>query len=151
MARGEGGKRGWDRFPTLTVFLLKASLRLPNVVDDKCPICNTTDTKIHALAECSQSKPIFDWLLSKLQKLTLDLTAEKVLLLDFSLRQPLPHNELPLVWLTSHTLMKLWNFRQEKKRYHLYQVRADIKAKICLLRKSKFSDMAETLNSLMTS
>ena len=78
-------------------------LKLPNIINDKCAVCDTdtTDTTSHALTKCFDSRPVLDWLLERLQRLTFDLTAEKVLLIDISLRQPLPHNELALVWLLS--------------------------------------------------
>jgi hypothetical protein len=45
--------------------------------------------------------------------------------------------ELPMVWLTTNILMKIWDFRKEKRRCDLVLVRADLEARLGLHRESR--------------
>ena len=75
--------------------------------------------------------------MGKLRACTIDLTTEQVFLLDFKPNKPLPHDCLPLVWLTGHVLEKLWFFRQKKKICQLNELRSDLEAKLNLMRETK--------------
>ena len=71
----------------------------------------------------------------------------KVLTLNFEMEDQM---EFPLVWLTSNFLKKIWDLRKEKKRCDLFRVRADLEAKVSLLRESRFSESAIIISQLLS-
>ena len=83
---------------------------LKEVNSSACQVCNSgeTDSISHALATCTRSREIFDWMKAGLDKFAEDLTVEKILLLDIHLSTNLPFNELPLVWFIAEVLGALW-------------------------------------------
>ena len=87
--------------------------------------------------------------MSGLRRYTMDLTAEKMLLLDFTPRDVLPHDELPLVWFTAEVLQRLWKRRRDGRACRLYEMRAEMEAAVNLMRRTKFSDMAPVLDAMM--
>jgi len=72
---------------------------LPAVTNSICTACdsNQIGNIKHALAECSASSEVFNWMYSGLSKFGANLTVDKVLLLDIQQSEPLPFNELPLI------------------------------------------------------
>ena len=88
-------------------------------------------------------------MMTGLQKFTNNLTAEKVLLLDFTLSEALPHGELPLVWFTAEVLWRIWRCRRDGRICRLYEVRAEIEAATNLVRRSKFGNMALVLDEMV--
>ena len=124
---------------------------LPTVDSPICQVCGTgdTDTLLHALFLCPSSSPVSNWLMTGLQKFTNDLTAEKVLVLDFSLSEVLPHQELPLVWLTAEVLRRLWRCRRDGRACRLYEMRAELEAAVNLIRRTKYDGMAPVLDTML--
>ena len=122
---------------------------LPTVDSPSCQDCGAIDTHLHALLICPSSSPVSNWMMTGLQKFTNNLTAEKVLLLDFTLSEALPHGELPLVWFTAEVLRRLWRCRRDGRICRLYEVRAEMEAATNLVRRSKFGSMAPVLDEMM--
>ena len=58
--------------------------------------------------------------------------------------------KLPMVWLTTNIVMKMWDFRKEKKRCDLVCVRADLEARVSLLRKTRYSESATIISQLLS-
>ena len=69
---------------------------------------------------------------------------ERVFLLDFP-----QLNTFSLVWLTANVTEKIWTIRQKGKRVQKYEVRAEIVAKINLLRKSRYGETATTISTMI--
>ena len=79
---------------------------------------------------------------------TRELTVEKVLVLAFTLTEPLPHQELPLVWFTAEVLKRIWKCRQDGKPCRLGEIKANIDAQINLILRSKYGDMVPVLRQM---
>ena len=124
---------------------------LPNVNSSTCQACDTgaVDSLSHALATCPTSSEVFNWMLDGLKEFSTDLTREKVLLLDFTVSGNLPHEELPLVWFTAEVLQRLWRRRRDGRACRLYEVRAELEAAVNMVRRSKYGDIAVTLDLMM--
>ena len=123
---------------------------LPTVSSSVCQVCDSgeTDSLQHALAYCSASSLVFNWMLAGLGKFSENLTAEKVLLLDFTPREPLPHQELPLVWFTAEVLQRIWKCRKDGKVCRLTEIKAELDAAVNLILNSKFGDMVPVLREM---
>ena len=61
---------------------------------------------------------------------------ESALRLDFDVEEDM---ELPLVWLIATVSLEIWKLRVDKSRVQLYDVRAQLEAKINLLRETRFT------------
>ena len=75
-------------------------------------------------------------LLNKLRGLLPGLEVEAALRLDMKLEQDL---ELPVVWLLATVLHSVWTLRQAGGKVQLYFVRAQLEARINLLRETRFN------------
>ena len=75
-----------------------------------------------------------------------NLNPSMVLTLNFQVEEDL---ELPMVWLTTNILMKIWDFRKEKKRCDLVLVRADLEARVSLLRESRFKEASVSISHML--
>ena len=53
--------------------------------------------------------------------------------------------ELPLVWLIATIFNAMWKFRESKNKVEPYRVRAELEAKINLLRNTRFRNIAITI------
>ena len=114
-----------------------------------CQICNTgeVDNLQHALATCRGSKPVFDWMMIGLRKFVSNLTIEKVLLLDIVPDNPIPFDELPLIWFISTVLANVWDARAARKSGNLNHIAAKVIADCNIVKKSKFKDIALTIET----
>ena len=99
------------------------------------------DSLPHALTYCSASSPVFNWMMAGLRNFSRELTLEKILVLDFAITEPLPHQELPLVWFTAEVLKRIWKCRQDGKPCQLGEIRASLDAQSNLILRSKYGDM----------
>ena len=57
--------------------------------------------------------------------------------------------EFPLVWMLASVLLIIWNLRISKSRIQLYEVRAQLKAKVNLLRETRHLSASTTLDQLV--
>ena len=123
---------------------------LPTVTSPICQVCElgVPDSLPHALAYCSASSPVFNWMMAGLGNFTRELTVEKVLVLDFTLTEPLSHQELPLVWFTAEVLKRIWKCRQDGKPCRLGEIRANLEAQTNLILRSKYGDMVPVLRQM---
>ena len=115
------------------------------------PICKHCDDQIvedlqHALLSCSYNREISQALMDTLSISQPNLSPSKVLTLSFEVEEEM---ELPVVWLTTNILQKIWDFRKEKKRCDLVRVRADLEARVSLLRESRFSEPAAIISQML--
>ena len=54
--------------------------------------------------------------------------------------------ELPLVWIVATVFQVIWKLRVDKSRVTLYEVRAQLEARINLLRETRYSSSASRLD-----
>ena len=116
-----------------------------------CQTCRTgeLDTLAHALALCNGSNHIFQWLKTGIERFSSETTVEKVLKLDITITQPLPFNELPIIWFISEVLRNLWETRAAGKPCRLENIRASVIAECEILRMSKYGDIATIIDLML--
>ena len=124
---------------------------LPRVENNICRVCNAgeSDSQLHSLSACDGSRETFNWMLAGLNKVCENVTPPRVLLLDFSPSVPLPFHDLPVVWFCAEVLRRIFAYRREEKRCRLYVVRAEMEAEVNMLRRSKYSEMAVVIDTMM--
>ena len=54
-------------------------------------------------------------------------------------------DEYPVVWFLAVTWTNIWESRRTGRRPELYRIRADLEAKVSLLRKTRYSESAEKI------
>ena len=62
---------------------------------------------------------------------------------DFDVQED---SQLPLVWLIATVASEIWKLRIDKSKVQLYEVRAQMEAKINILRETRFSSSAVLLD-----
>ena len=67
------------------------------------------------------------------------ITAEAALSLDLVIQ---PDQELPLTWALTASLLSIWNQRQSSQKVQPYLVRAELEAKVNLLKQTRFEKVA---------
>ena len=117
------------------------------------PICKHCNDQViedlpHALISCSYNREIPQSLMDTVGLSQPISIMSKVLTLDFEMEEKM---EFPLVWLISNLLQKVWDIRkQKKKRCDLVRVRADLEARVSLLRKTRYSESATIITQLLS-
>ena len=102
----------------------------------------------HALVQCSANSNMGSALMHTLRLHHLDLPVDAALRLELEVEE---EQELPLVWLMAATLLSIWEQRQEKGKVQPYLVRAQLEAKINLIRKTRFVNCATILDQKVQS
>ena len=118
--------------------------------DSLCTSCDMgkVDSLLDTLTACPKSRETFQWLKAELETFSHGLTAEGILKLDISISEPLPFNELPLVWFTVEVLKSLWKLRSAGKPCRLLQIKASVQAECEILKRSNYSDVAVIIESM---
>ena len=131
--------------------LLPTLDRVSRINQNSSPICKHCDTQVvedlqHALFNCPFNNMTSQALMNMLSHPLPNLNPSMVLTLNFQVEEDL---ELPMVWLTTNILMKIWDFRKEKKRCDLVLVRADLEARVSLLRESRFKEASVSISHML--
>ena len=71
---------------------------------------------------------------------------EDIITLNLNLDKP---KMFPLVWLLSNLFYMVWKLRYNKKTVNLFNIRAELEAKINILRKSRHSSCIDDLELLI--
>ena len=82
------------------------------------------------------------------QKVEQDLSEEDAITLNFS-DQINDTEKLAIVYLLGAGLKFIWECRSEKKTAHLYLIRAKLEAKIELLRKKRYVNIATLMSNMI--
>ena len=72
-----------------------------------------------------------------------DLPVDAALRLELAVEE---EEELPLVWLLAATLLSIWEQRQASANVQPYLVRAELEAKVNLIRKTRYDNCATILD-----
>ena len=118
-------------------------------VDGLCKLCpsNVKEDLLHSLVKCSANQGIGEAVLVCLSDYVQDgVEGHEVLQLQLELDDAL---ELPVVWFLAVAWSSLWESRKVGRRPELYKVRADLEAKVSLLRETSHSEAAEKITSLI--
>ena len=100
----------------------------------------------HALVECVGNNGVGQGLMRCLRSFDANIEVEQVLRLELNVEEEL---ELPLVWIVASVFLIVWNLRTTKSRVQLYEVRAQLEAKVNLLRETRHSNSATILDQLV--
>ena len=118
----------------------------PNCKTAGCPGHMPEDIE-HALVTCPGNNGVGASVLRSLTNFVPDLEARDALLLDFNVDERI---ELPLVWAMAVAWGAIWDMRQSKTRPQLYLVRAQMEAKVALLRECrKFANAAAMIETII--
>ena len=141
----------WKRLHELLPTRERQNRILPNGDGSNCQICRKgeADTLSHALALCDGSKHVFEWLKTGIERFSSETSVDKVLKLDVALSQPLPFNELPIIWFISEVLRNLWETRAAGKPCRLQHIRASVIAECEMVRLSKYGDIATIIDIMI--
>ena len=111
-----------------------------------CPGSDHEDIP-HALVHCPGNNGVGYSIFNCISSFVPGLTVENAVHLDFMVDDSL---ELPLVWSMAVAWLALWNLRQKKTRPQLYLVRAEMEAKVALLRECrKFSNDVALIDTII--
>ena len=111
-----------------------------------CPGTEKEDTT-HALVHYPGNNGVGAAILTSIQNIVPGLQAEDAIFLDFNVSESM---ELPIVWSLSVAWISLWDLRQKRTRPQLYLVRAEMEARIALLRECRrFSNVSATVDNII--
>ena len=118
------------------------------IVDGKCRLCdlNVMEDLEHALIRCPGNQGVGQTLLHCLPPGN-GLQGQDVLQLQLDVDEPL---QLPVVWFLAAAWLSLWESRRRGKRPELYKVRADLEAKVSLLRETRHAEAAGRITLLIS-
>ena len=121
--------------------LLITQERLARTNNNVSPMCkapgcpgNDVEDLVHALIKCPSNNGVGQAVFDCIASNTTGLTEEQALRLDFALEDQL---EFPATWILGNTFLKIWEIRCANKHPELYTVRADLEAKVSLLRETR--------------
>ena len=83
-----------------------------------------------------------------MRKIVPHLQPDQLLFFNFNLESQ-DKNALPAAWLTAKVLRAIWLARTQKKATNIQTTRAALEANIMLLRKTRFTTSAPTLENLI--
>ena len=98
-----------------------------------CPDGNFDDCQ-HALLVCYHNKEVNNWVIGITKNVLPQSTLLDIITLNLDLDTD---TRFPIVWFLSNVFSAVWQLRLDKKAVHLYNIRADIEAKINILRKGR--------------
>ena len=122
--------------------------RTSPAVNGVCRMCPSNDTEDleHALVSCEANQGIG---LAVLDSLPLDRRVQG----QHALKLQLPledHQELSVVWFLAAAWSSMWGSRKMSRRPELYRVRADLEAKVSLLRETRHSESAAEITTMIS-
>ena len=143
--------------PELMSFLFKAVhdllptqvrlARTSSTISGKCKIClsDIMEDQVHAFIRCPGNHGVGVAVLHCLPEHDA-LEDQHVLKLQQNLEEA---HELPVVWFLAEAWRSIWESRVLGKRPELYKVRADLEAKVNLLRETRHREAAETIIAMI--
>ena len=116
----------------------------------RCKQPNCSDTRIedlpHALVHCSGNNGVGWKIVDIARTLVPDAEVEQLLQLNVGVEDG---QELALVWWLAAGFMAIWNLRSAGKRVDQYLIRAQLEAKINLLRETRYDGAATLLENFL--
>ena len=131
--------------------LLPTQERISRILKNRSPLCQLcddqiTDDLLHTFFHCKFNGEASTSLLNCLATQSPSITPNQVLTLNFNAEET---NELSLAWLTGQFLHNIWSARTMKKQPELYSIRADLEAKVSLLRETRFQNDCVLIEEMM--
>ena len=127
-----------------------ARMSVGGTSDNRCLLCNTNSEEnlIHAFFMCPNNHIAGLALLGFVQKVEPNLSEEDAVTLNFS-DQINDTEKLAVLYLLGTGLKFIWECRIEKKTIQLYVIRAKLEAKIELLRKTRYVNIATLMSNMI--
>ena len=134
--------------------LLTTQERLARTNPAVSPVCKAPgctgevgEDLVHAFVTCSGNMGVGMAVLDSVSSFVNGMTEEQALRLQFESEET---SELPVVWFLAVSWTAIWEARLLGKRPELYRVRADLEAKISLLRETRlFNDAAGKISTMI--
>ena len=104
-----------------------------------------TEDLDHALISCPANNRVGIAILECLPQCRLQ--GQDVLRLQLAIEG---EQELPVVWFLAAAWSTIWGYRSAGRRIELYRIRADLEAKVSLLRETRYVEAAEAISSMIT-
>ena len=118
-------------------------------MDGACKLCEpkVEEDLVHALIRCPGNQGVGQAVLHCLPPASAGIGDHKVLKLQLQLDNSF---EFPAVWFLAVAWFSIWESRKLNKRPELYKVRADLEAKVSLLRETRRHSEAEEISSMIS-
>ena len=114
-----------------------------------CNICvSEVETPLHAFFQCRHSLLSGLALLGYVQVSVPDLSPEAALRLELG-RQLTEEQELATVCILGCGLKYIWDARIEKKQVRTFKMRAEVEARISILRRTRYSKSGDIMLEMM--
>ena len=110
-----------------------------------CPSGSEED-RVHALLECSYNGEVNNWIAHFAHMTVPSSKASDIVNLNLHITEPMI---FPLIWSLSLVLSLVWQCRVAKKTISLYSIRAEVEAKINMLRKSRLRETVPIIKNLL--
>ena len=119
---------------------------LPNTSDSckYCPTPTPADLE-HSFFGCVKTRDVGNSLLTALRHHDPSITPAGLLRLEF---QEQGDKEMPLVWVTAHTLQYMWSMRTSGRVVDLFLTRSMLENKITLLRETRYENEASLIDEI---
>ena len=134
--------RGLDSNQTSFLFkllhnILPTASRLHRLSQKPTPTCSmcpsgSIEDRVHALLGCSYNGEVS--------------TANDIVNLNLEIAEPMT---FPLIWSLALVLSLVWQFRVARRNITLYSIRAEVEARIKILRKSRFQERVQIIETLL--
>ena len=113
-----------------------------------CTLCTSwiSENLEHALLECSYNKENNAWIIQLCRNADPTCSLTDIVTLNLSLSEPLA---FPVIWTLSHALYLVWHLRFSKKTISRIIIRAELEARVNILRKSRLATAAERVEDLL--
>ena len=131
--------------------LLPTQERISRILKNRSSLCQLCDDQIlddllHTFFHCKFNAGAGTSLLNCLATHSPSITPHQVLTLNFDAEES---KELSLTWFTGQFLQNIWSTRTKKKQPQLYTIRADLEAKISLLRETRFQNVCLQIEEMI--
>ena len=100
----------------------------------------------HALVQCQGNNGVGNRVMECIREFVPNLEVESALRLELDVEEEM---ELPLVWMIATAFLAIWSLRIVKAKVQLYDIRAQLEAKINLLRETRHANSAQMLDQLV--
>ena len=110
-----------------------------------CPTPATADLE-HCFFSCVKTIYVGRYLLTAIRQHEPAVTPAGLLRLEL---QEEGEKELPLVWITAHTLLYMWTTRASGRVVDLYLTRSMLETKVNLLRETRYANAVNLMNEIL--
>ena len=109
-------------------------------------LLEVTEDLLHAIVRCPGNAGVGQAVLQCLPQVHAE-DDSKILKLEIGAEGV---DEYPIVWFLAVSWMSIWDSRRMGRRPWLYKVRADLEAKVSLLRETRHSESASQISSMIS-